>query len=405
MKGSGSWAIEGLSGGVFLAARANGFVLFWDWETGEIVRRIEVDATNVYWSGSGSFVIITTKDSFYVVRFDQEAYNARVESGTEIGDEGVEEAFEVIADINESVKTAKWIEDCFVYTTANNRLNYLVGSESYTVTNLESPMYLLGFIPQNNKVYLADKDVNVHVYSLSLNLIEYQTAILREDTETAASILPSIPKEQLNKVARFLEARGLKQLALEVSQDQDHKFDLAISLDDLQTALAITEAIPQGEADAKWKVLGDRALVLWQFDLARRCFENSNDLSSLMLLLLSMGDKPGLERLANSAVAKGQNNLAFAALLQLGNPQACVDLLLKTGRPSEAALFARTYAPSQVPKAVKAWKSDLESHGKGKLALQIASPEEHEDMFGAGWQESLSWEAAASKAIPNGVSS
>lgn len=47
MKGAGSWAIEGLSGGVFLAARANGFVLFWDWETGEIVRRIEVDATNV----------------------------------------------------------------------------------------------------------------------------------------------------------------------------------------------------------------------------------------------------------------------------------------------------------------------------------------------------------------------
>ena len=69
-------------------------------------------------------------------------------------------------------------------------------------------MYLLGFIPQNNKIYLADKDVNVYVYSLSLNLIEYQTAILRDDMETAASILPSIPKEQLNKVARFLEARG-----------------------------------------------------------------------------------------------------------------------------------------------------------------------------------------------------
>jgi coatomer subunit beta' len=69
-------------------------------------------------------------------------------------------------------------------------------------------MYLLGFIPQNNKVYLADKDVNVFVFSLSLNLIEYQTAVLREDMETASSILPSIPKEQLNKVARFLEARG-----------------------------------------------------------------------------------------------------------------------------------------------------------------------------------------------------
>jgi coatomer subunit beta' len=47
MKGAGSWAIEGLSGGAYLAARGSGFVLFWDWESGEIVRRIEADATNV----------------------------------------------------------------------------------------------------------------------------------------------------------------------------------------------------------------------------------------------------------------------------------------------------------------------------------------------------------------------
>ena len=38
--------------------------------------------------------------------------------------------------------------------------------------------------------------------------MEYQTAILRGDTEVAAEILPTLPKDQLNKVARFLEARG-----------------------------------------------------------------------------------------------------------------------------------------------------------------------------------------------------
>ena len=47
MKGSGSWGIEGLHGGTLLAARGNGFVVFWDWESGEIVRRIDVDAKNV----------------------------------------------------------------------------------------------------------------------------------------------------------------------------------------------------------------------------------------------------------------------------------------------------------------------------------------------------------------------
>ena len=43
--------------------------------------------------------------------------------------------------------------------------------------------------------------------------------------------------------------------------------------------------------------------------------------------------------------AKGQNNLAFACLLQTGNPKACIDLLVSTDRIPEAAFFARTYLP------------------------------------------------------------
>lgn len=44
-------------------------------------------------------------------------------------------------------------------------------------------------------------------------------------------------------------------------------------------------------------------------------------------------------------VQKGQNNLAFAILLQLNDVHDCVDLLIKTKRAPEAALFARTHGP------------------------------------------------------------
>ena len=121
--------------------------------------------------------------------------------------------------------TAKWVGDCFIYTTAGNRVNYFVGNESYTISPfdmyvlsglvpfhadlvLSSPLYILGYIPAHNRVYLADKDVNVYGYALSLSVVEYQTAVLRGDMDAAAEILPSLPKEQLNKVARFLEGRG-----------------------------------------------------------------------------------------------------------------------------------------------------------------------------------------------------
>ena len=53
-----------------------------------------------------------------------------------------------------------------------------------------------------------DKDVNVFSYSLSLSMVEYQTAVLRGDMDAANEILPSIPKEHRNKIASFLEGRG-----------------------------------------------------------------------------------------------------------------------------------------------------------------------------------------------------
>ena len=47
MKGSGSWSVDALYCGPVLGARGMVFVVFWDWETGEVVRRINVEAKNV----------------------------------------------------------------------------------------------------------------------------------------------------------------------------------------------------------------------------------------------------------------------------------------------------------------------------------------------------------------------
>jgi coatomer subunit beta' len=77
-------------------------------------------------------------------------------------------------------------------------------------------MFIMGYIPTHNRVYLADKDMNVYGYSLSLSVVEYQTAVLRGDMESANEILPTLPKEQLNKVARFLEGRGKLFFIMEI---------------------------------------------------------------------------------------------------------------------------------------------------------------------------------------------
>ena len=52
-------------------------------------------------------------------------------------------------------------------------------------------------------------------------------------------MLPTIPKDQRNRVAHFLEKQGFKPQALAVTCDPEHKFELALQLGDLKTAYSI----------------------------------------------------------------------------------------------------------------------------------------------------------------------
>src|SRR6202030_1433621 len=108
---------------------------------------------------------------------------------------------------NNSVQSAKWVGDVCIYTT-NNRLQYLVGEQSYSITHIDPGTYLLGYIARDGRVYLADKDVNVVSYALSLSVVEYQTVVLRGDMDAAEEILATIPVDQMPKIARFLEGQG-----------------------------------------------------------------------------------------------------------------------------------------------------------------------------------------------------
>lgn len=92
----------------------------------------------VSWSPSGNLVAVASADSFYVLRFSRDEYIEFVDNGGDLGDEGVEDAFELIAEVNETVRTGKWLEDCFIYTTSNNRLNYLVGSMTNTISHFDT---------------------------------------------------------------------------------------------------------------------------------------------------------------------------------------------------------------------------------------------------------------------------
>lgn len=313
-------------------------------------------------------------------------------------EDGVENAFEIVTDIQESVRTGEWVGDCFVYTNSTNRLNYLVGDQTYTIAHFDQGMYLLGYIPRDGRLYLVDKDVNVISHSMSLTVVEYQTLVLRGDLDSAQALLPDIPSNQLNKIARFLEGQGYKELALDVATDPEHRFELALSLGNLPIALDIAR---EADVEHRWKTVGDAALSAWDIRLAEECFTNAKDLGSLLLLHTSTGNKDALKKLAAQADAAGANNVAFSALWTCGDLDACIELLVKTGRVTEAVLLSQTYKPSRTPVLVKRWKEGLEKTGNGKIARLIGQPpgrdeglEGDEDLF-PEWDDYLKLEESS----------
>ncbi|KAJ3021791.1 Coatomer subunit beta' [Thoreauomyces humboldtii] len=374
-----SYSAEGIYGGALLGIRSSNFLNFYDWETGVCVRRVDVVARNVYWS-EDNLVAIVSDDSTYVLKFNRVAYEQYVDrhGANSIGEEGIEEALQFVTVINESVKTGCWVGDSFIYTNASNRLNYLVGGQTSTLSHFDTHLYLLGYIPRDNRIYLADKDLSVFSYALPLSLIQYQTAVLRGDLALADSLLHTVPADQRNRVARFLEGQNMKEQALAVSADPEHRFDLAISLRKMDTAYEIAQALDQED---KWKVVGDKALELWKFELADECLQKAKDLEGLLMLYQAGGNADGLARLADMAVEKGKNNIAMMCFLLRGEMEKCTELLVSTERIPEAALLARTYVPSQVTRTVDLWRESLIKGNRGKTAEAIAGPSTSEDLF------------------------
>jgi coatomer subunit beta' len=244
-------------------------------------------------------------------------------------------------------------------------------------------MYLLGYIQRDARIYLCDKDVTVTSFALSLAVAEYQTLVLRGDMDAAAELFPSIPGAEHNKLARFLEGQGHKDLALEIATDPEHKFDLALALGHLDIAL---EQAREADSEHKWKTVGDAALTGWDVKLAAECFSNAKDLGSLLLLYSSTGDRDGLRKLSQMAKEAGQHNVSFSCLWQLADVDACIQLLVDTNRAAEAVLLAQTYKPSKAPEVVKLWKKELEGQKKGRVAKIIGVPGEDEELF-PEWDE------------------
>lgn len=381
-------AAEGIFGGSCLAVKDHECVCFFEWSQGAFLCKIDVSPSAIHWNETQELTLLMCGDQNYVLKYDRDAVETTLASKSSNPAEGVPDAFEPLHEVNDKIGAGQWVGDCFIYTNAAGRLNYLVGGTTMTVCHLDAggPLFLLGYLPKENRIFLMDRAHSVVSYKVLLAVLQYQTAVVRSDFEAANALLPAIPESELSSVARFLETQGYKDVALQVSRDPDHKFELALELKQIDTAREILEGASSSaqddstETQTKWKRLGDLALANYDLDLAERCAKAARDLPGLLMLYTSTGDRDGTKWLADAAAEAKQLNVAFVSYFILGKLDECLELLLENKRIPEAALFARTYLPSQISRIVKIWREDLKTVSE-RAAAALADPEEYPNLF------------------------
>lgn len=371
---------EKIYGGSLLAVKVRGAIMFYDWESGQLVRTIAVEAENVFWSDEGDLVLISSSDSAYALSYDQEVFHQHLAADAIDPEEGVSESFDLVFEVDDQILTGKWVGDVFIYTSTSNRLNYLVGGSIYNLAHFDKAMFLLGYLSRDNKVYVCDKDMNVVSYYLSLSVLEYQTVVMRGDLEYADSIIENIEQRDINKIARFLEEQGYNEKALELSTDNDQKFELAMQTSNFELALKIAQ---QDDSVHKWKKLGDTALANWKFDLAIESFKNSKDYQSLLLLYTSFNNTEGLKQLTESCIKTGKYNTAFASAWAANDLTACVEILKKTNRFTEATFLSLVYngKANDIDELTKLWKNNLNEESNQAISSRILLQSENPEAF------------------------
>lgn len=409
--------------GALLGIKSEGCISFYDWNSGKLVRRVDLDddIQDVIWSSNGELLAILTTsgdskqsntNEAYFLSYDEDLFDQALENGTLDHEEGAESAFEVLYTLptSETILSGKFIGDVFIYTTSQtNRLNYFVGGEIINLGHFDHKYYIAGYKPeQNNKLFLIDKSFNVISWFVNSELLELQTLVMRGDlehlvtsniideesgeevpdlstveleslSEEYSSLISSFSKTELNQLSRFFEKLGYLSLSYSLSQDFDSKFQISLATNNLKQAYALLSENQKENPttilanSSKWKTLGDLALSKWQIKLAEDCYWLANDYSSLLLLLSSSNNQKGLTKLAEECETKGKYNIGWQAWWLSGNKTKCTELLIKSERFTEAAVFANNYnvEQSQIENAVKSWKLKLDSQNKSRISERL----------------------------------
>lgn len=362
-----------LIGGHLLAMVSKQGIDFYTWTDRTLVQTFGWPVDNVWWNQSGSWLAFSHLTTFYLSECD-----------LSLAEAGNNTAFKTDQIIGEKISSAIWVDSTFVYVSATNELKLRIGKACELWQYLEGNPFLVGYHGKGEELVLVNNDlitVPLAQQYLKLHSLLHKARFDEKAIDEAEfnELVAGYDSGLRLRASKLLEQLCMHNLALKVTDDEERKFGLYLGSCNIVECLRLLgtskeEIVAYGlcigelsnkdcglsNVDGKWKALTEKSFH-WDLLVALGCLRRCGSHSELLLLQSVIGNKRGIEVLAQESREAGKLNIAFTCYYMLNNIEACIEIMHDTGRHAEATIMARTFRPSQISSSVEIWRSSYSS--------------------------------------------
>lgn len=93
----------------------------------------------VYWNEKIQRLALVCDDDTYILKVNQEKiheYIDKVSEGSQQEEDGCEEGFDLVFQIQDKITSGVWLEDVFIYVNNKNKISYNISDKIFPITAL-----------------------------------------------------------------------------------------------------------------------------------------------------------------------------------------------------------------------------------------------------------------------------
>jgi coatomer subunit beta' len=322
--------VEKIFGGELLGVVGLDFVVFYDYETLDYMGKIIDQITDVQWPVKQDELVVGTPDGFYMLEYE----GAEEEEDDE--EEEVEGSFRVVEEVEERFTSGLWVDKVFFFLKESSKICLMSVGGPMTIGSLPFKSSIIGYLKNQNLLYLMDDKGVIFTFSFSHKLIKTiakVNAMIEDENDEglkkAVNSFKSLNTKDYDLLSKILLANSKQELAFKTARDPQIKFNIALSEKMLKEAQEICEEI---QDPLKWKRLGDEAMLSGRFLIAKRAFLKGEDLNSLLMLGSCLGDAQLVEYVSKKALKIQHFSVAFCSFWILRDLENCHKTLILSKR-------------------------------------------------------------------------